>query len=311
MKMSNVPQSTPQPAPSTAMVPARSPAAALDLAPKGSPFEMALEPADFDKAWQIAAYMGKIRYCGVQSAEEALSRIMYGRTLGLSAMAAMANVYTIPDKDGNPKPGIESTTMLGICLQRSDVCEYFFPVASSPKSATWRGKRRGFDQVVEVTFTIEDAQRAGLTGRGGENASKNNWDRYPEDMCNARAITRVARRLFPDLIRGFHSVEELRDAARLRSQGQILDEDAIDTHGALAETNARSEQDLAKQAAEIKAQIIACKTKDDFKAAHKAITDSDLPEAYVKELKDAYGTALKASKEPKPEAAPAAEEPKK
>lgn len=304
-------QATPQPTPSTAMVPARSAPASLELAPKGSAFEMALEPADFEKAWTIATYMAKIHYCGVQSPEEALSRIMYGRNLGLSTMASMSNVYTIVDKDGNPKPALESTTMLGICLQRPDVCEYFFCVASSPDRATWRGKRRGFEQPVEVTFTIEDAKRAGLTGRGGENASKNNWDRYPEDMCNARAISRVARRCFPDLIRGFSSVEEGRDAARLRAMGQHLDEDAIETHGELADPNVRSEQELAKKAAEIKAQIVACKTKEDFKAAHKAIAESDLPELHTKELKAAYGEAVKAAREPKPESPAPAEEPKK
>ncbi len=309
--MSNAPQATPQPTPPSAMVPARNAPAPLELAPKGSAFEMALEPADFEKAWTIATYLAKIRYCGVQSAEEALSRIMYGRNLGLSTMASMSNVYTIVDKDGNPKPALESTTMLGICLQRTDVCEYFFCVASSPEKATWRGKRRGSEHPVEVTFSIEDAKRAGLTGRGGENAKMNNWDRYPEDMCNARAISRVARRCFPDLIRGFSSVEEGRDAARLRAMGQYLDEDAIETHGEIADQSLRSEQDLAKQAAEIKAQILACKTKEDFKAAHGAIAASDLPESYLGELKAEYGRAVKASKEPKPEPSTAAEEPKK
>lgn len=262
-------------------------------------FQMALEPKDFMQAWTIASYMGSIHYCGVQSAEEAIARIMYGRTLGLSAIASLANVYTI-----NSKPGLEAATMLGICLQRPDVCELFECVSSSATHATWRGKRRGYDKIEEVTWTIEDAKRAGLLGRG-EKSEMNNWDRYPEDMCNARAITRIAKRRFPDLVRGFSSVEELRDAVRVGDH-------VIETQGALttpAIEKAKLERDVAKEAEEIKAVIRVAVTKELLDGVRLVISNWDGGEPYHSEMKRLYGIAVADYKKAKatPAEAPKAE----
>lgn len=51
------------------------------------------------------------------------------------------------------------------------------------------------DALGEATYTIEDAQRAGLT-------VKDNWKNNPEDMLVARATTRAMRRFAPDVMVG-------------------------------------------------------------------------------------------------------------
>jgi hypothetical protein len=55
------------------------------------------------------------------------------------------------------------------------------------------GKRADSGDTFTAQFTIEEAQRAGLT-------SRDVWRKYTEDMLYARAMSRLARRLFPDVI---------------------------------------------------------------------------------------------------------------
>ena len=71
------------------------------------------------------------------------------------------------------------------------------------------GKRPG--GVVEehtVRYTIEDARQAGL-------ADKHTWKSHRRDMLYARALGRLSRRMWPDLLFGMYV------------QGEIPDEDAI------------------------------------------------------------------------------------
>lgn len=55
------------------------------------------------------------------------------------------------------------------------------------------GKRCDNGDTMEATFTWQDAKEAGLTGKAV-------WKSYTEDMLYARALSRLARRLFPDVI---------------------------------------------------------------------------------------------------------------
>lgn len=65
---------------------------------------------------------------------------------------------------------------------------------------------RGLSHPVTETFTLADAQRAGLAG-------KDNWRKWPRDMCRARAVSRVAARACPAALAGIYSQEEMSAAA--------------------------------------------------------------------------------------------------
>lgn len=65
---------------------------------------------------------------------------------------------------------------------------------SSDTKCTLKGTRKDTQETATVSFGLEDARRAGLIKSGG------GWDKYPSDMCFARAMSRLARRLFPDVI---------------------------------------------------------------------------------------------------------------
>lgn len=55
------------------------------------------------------------------------------------------------------------------------------------------GKRRDSQDCWSVSFSIEEAQRAGLTRNPV-------WQNFAQDMLYARALSRLAKQLFPDLI---------------------------------------------------------------------------------------------------------------
>ncbi len=67
-------------------------------------------------------------------------------------------------------------------------------VESTDTKCTIYGKRKDTDEEHTVTFTIDMAQKAGLI------KDKGGWKRTPEDMLFARALSRLARQLFSDVI---------------------------------------------------------------------------------------------------------------
>lgn len=67
------------------------------------------------------------------------------------------------------------------------------------------GKRKDTGEEMEATYHIEEAARAGLIRDGG------GWKKNPQDMLFARAISRLARRLYPDCIGGCYVEGELQE----------------------------------------------------------------------------------------------------
>lgn len=67
------------------------------------------------------------------------------------------------------------------------------------------GKRKDTGEEMSVSYHIEEAARSGLINEGGA------WRKVPQDMLFARAISRIARRLYPDCIGGCYIEGELQE----------------------------------------------------------------------------------------------------
>jgi len=63
------------------------------------------------------------------------------------------------------------------------------------------GKRADNGDTWVASFSIEEAKRAGIY--------RNQWQKYPQDMLFARALSRLARQLFPDIIKGCYVQGEI------------------------------------------------------------------------------------------------------
>lgn len=94
-------------------------------------------------------------------------------------------------------------------------------VSSSPQGVTLKARRHAEDSWLEVSFSMDDAVRAGLDK--GEN-----WRKYPEDMCFARCISRLRRRKFPEVAAGCYVRGEIdtskQDVNVEQVQAEVLDE---------------------------------------------------------------------------------------
>jgi hypothetical protein len=78
-------------------------------------------------------------------------------------------------------------------------------IDSNDQRCIIEGTRKDTGEKCEVSFSLEDARKAGLVKPNG------GWEKYPSDMCFARALSRLARRLFPDVIGMAYVESEIED----------------------------------------------------------------------------------------------------
>lgn len=122
--------------------------------------------------------------------------LLTGREFGIGPMQALRSIHVV---DG--KPTMSADLMVGLCLARREVCEYFTPVESTAQRATYKTKRTGSPEV-SLTWTMEQAKAARVTG-------KDNWQKYPDAMLRARCASALARAVYPDLLAGTYDPDEL------------------------------------------------------------------------------------------------------
>lgn len=101
----------------------------------------------------------------------------------------------------NGKVGFWGRTKLGIVL-KSGVCEYIIPTEQTDKKCTLETQRKGWPKPVSITYTLEQAEKAGLLARSDA------WKKHPSDMLYWRAVSRIISQVYPDVIQGFATVEE-------------------------------------------------------------------------------------------------------
>lgn len=123
--------------------------------------------------------------------------ILAGRELGLGPMQSLANVHVI---DGRPAVSAEIARGLALA-QGHDIVV----TETSTTRCVVRGRRRGGTEWVTVSWSMDDAKRAGLLGR-------TNWQKHPRRMLQARATSELCHLLFADAIGGMpYTVEEAQD----------------------------------------------------------------------------------------------------
>jgi hypothetical protein len=134
-----------------------------------------------------------------------LSTVMVGRELGLPAMASLRCIHNIEGQarpvrvpDGRARPQI-------------GIAEYFEPVEFDDKKATFVTKRKGARKEVTLTHTIEMGRQAWPKSKPDWEKSflASGWGKNPTDMLVARASSRLARLIYPDLLAGLYTPEEL------------------------------------------------------------------------------------------------------
>lgn len=156
-------------------------------------------PGSFQDAWRLAQVVVKSRLApGIESADQAFVVLATGHELGLSPMQSLRGIHNIK---GRPCPSAD--TLVAVCLA-SGKADYFREVSNDGDASTWETRRSG-GKPARYTFTIADAQAAELLRGNG------NWKKYPKRMLAARAKAFLARDVYPDLVLGLYTPEEITD----------------------------------------------------------------------------------------------------
>ena len=131
----------------------------------------------------------------INTPEKAMAIIQTGKELGLGPMQSLRSIHIIEGK-----PTMSADLIAGLALAK--VPGSVLRVAVSTNELCTIEAGRAGQKLTEFTFTMKDAQQAGLAG-------KSNWKNYPRAMLRARAITEAARAIFPDAVMGLYDPDEL------------------------------------------------------------------------------------------------------
>jgi len=212
----------------------------------------ALAPGDWHAMREAASALVKSGFMpkAIDTAEKAIAVAMAGRELGIPMMQAIRSIHII---DG--KPTMSADLMAALVLRRIPGAK--LRVAQSTNELCSVEAARPGDEITPFTFTLKDAQQAGLT-------SKDVWKKYPRAMLRARCISEAVRAVFPDCLIGVYTPEELENAF---SGDTPADAARVTPHAYLGEdANARGDAAVLAQfqgwLEGLKAGIDACDTYD-------------------------------------------------
>jgi hypothetical protein len=126
--------------------------------------------------------------------------LLTGMELGLGPAQALRSIHVVEGK-----PTLSAQLMVALCKSRRDVCAYFTCVETTNDVATYETQRVGEPRAVRMSFSMEDAKRAGVAGKG-------NWQKFPAAMLRARCSSLLARDCYPDLLSNLYDPDELEPA---------------------------------------------------------------------------------------------------
>ena len=131
------------------------------------------------------------------SSSQALVKILYGQSLGISPAQSISGIYIIENM-----PSISGALMLALIRKAGGEIAIWEHTEKVCKVQFFRDRLKE-DALGLVEWDISKAQKAGLAG-------KKVWLRYPEDMLFWRVIARGFRRYWSHLTMGsIHTPEEL------------------------------------------------------------------------------------------------------
>lgn len=174
--------------------------------------------------WQMindmAPVMHRSRMFGVTSVEQATAIMLKGYEMGLSITASFELIQVIQGK-----PGLSPRGAMALLLNSPKIKNIEIKEISEKNQFVGYSCRiertNGFSY--EASFTMEDAQRAGLIKTGG------GWESYPQNMCRWRAVGFAADVAAPDITSGMTGIMKMPEQynVELTTEGDILPVDNV------------------------------------------------------------------------------------
>lgn len=165
---------------------------------------------DVKKTQELCQLLMETPHYGKLGRDGVFAVVETAKSLGIDALQALGGgLYYVKGK-------VEmSSRMMGALIRK-----HKHSITKDPKSdetvCILHGKRGDTGDEWTESFSITEAKRAGLY--------KNTWLIYPKDMLYARALSRLARQLFPDVIGNCYVEGEIASADLKEEPKKITDQ---------------------------------------------------------------------------------------
>lgn len=160
-------------------------------------------PANLEEAKKLASNLAASTIIPKDfqgNAANTLIAIMHGAELGLTPSQALSNIMVV-----NGRASMWGDAVIGKVQGSGLMVDWEDSWDEATGTATFTCYRRGKKTPVTRTFSLEDAKKAGLTGKIGP------WSNYPKRMCFNRARAFALRDCFADVLKGIRITEEEQD----------------------------------------------------------------------------------------------------
>ncbi len=183
----------------------------------GSALSTWVEPRSIADARSLAEAISRSGLApqAARSPEAVMVILAQGAELGLPPMAALRQIHVV-----NGRAVLSADLMRALVLRMGGRIRC---VESTPDRATFAGSR-GEEPEQSITWTMQMAQRAGLVGKGP-------WQQYPAAMLRARASAELCRLVWPDVVGGLYTPDEMGDARDVRAEAPavpVVAEEVVD-----------------------------------------------------------------------------------
>lgn len=168
-------------------------------------------PAQWTQMMQMGDTLLKSGFLptSIKTPAQAVAIMLKGWEMGVPAMQAFAQISVIQGK-----PAVGAELMLARIYDRFPNADIQV-VKRDAEGCHIKARRDKKAAYVDFKFEVEDAKRADLMG-------KDNWRKWPKNMFYWRAVSDMARAMWPECLAGAsHTPEEL--GAVVDEQGEIVD----------------------------------------------------------------------------------------
>jgi len=178
-----------------------------------SDFESAL--GDIEKIQSLCVVLMKMPHYQKMGEAVIFGMIQMAKLLNIPALEALnGGLYCVQGK-------YEMQGRLMMSLIRRAGHSVSIDSKSTQSMVIMHGKRCDNGDCWTVQFSTDDAKRAGIY--------KGSWEKYPQDMCAWRCVSKLGRFLFPDVIKGCYVVGEISEDFSNKKMEESEDVKVVET----------------------------------------------------------------------------------
>jgi hypothetical protein len=156
------------------------------------------EPSDLDTAYRLAEaiHQGGLAPAHFKNSQSVFSAMAMGSELGIQPMASLRAINVIKGK-----AGLGADAMVAAVYSRGNVGQWTYEEMSD--DCVKLTAQRGTGAPLTLDWTPARAKKAGLGGDA--------WAKYTRQMLKHRVDAEMCRALWPDIVLGIYTPDELRE----------------------------------------------------------------------------------------------------